>query len=255
LPRSPGYEELLAQSVRARCGASRSARSWPSTTPRAHRLPRGVMHAPLGRPICRHWPQFCTPAVGPPASTPGHRPCFSATGGASRRPSRLRVRPTYAFAASTRHGSSGSSAPECVTHLSAARAARRMIASTPEAMGPALSPSVDVQTGGVPPSPTLLARLTGLGMTTLTSRRTETYDLSRSTSYNRIGTISRARTRRPFMPMRASKRYIAHGLRVVHPDRRNVPDDRETMGEIVEPGNHVMLGCYRDEQATATSTG
>lgn len=57
------------------------------------------------------------------------------------------------------------------------------------------------------------------------------------------------------MPMRASKRSMAHGLRVVHPDRRNVPDDRETMGEIVEPGNHVMLDCYRDEQATATSTG
>lgn len=27
------------------------------------------------------------------------------------------------------------------------------------------------------------------------------------------------------------------------------------MGEIVAPGNHVMLGCYRDQQATATSTG
>ncbi len=34
------------------------------------------------------------------------------------------------------------------------------------------------------------------------------------------------------MPVRASKRLVAHGLRVVHSDR-NVSGDRETMGEIV----------------------
>jgi len=43
---------------------------------------------------------------------------------------------------------------------------------------------------------------------------------------------ARTRIRRPFMPVRASKRLVAHGLRVVHSDR-NVSGDRETMGEIV----------------------
>src|SRR5262249_58036826 len=50
-------------------------------------------------------------------------------------------------------------------HFSAAPTVLTMIVNAPEATaGPPLAPPVQVQTGGAPPSPTLIARMAGAGL-------------------------------------------------------------------------------------------
>jgi len=45
--------------------------------------------------------------------------------------------------------------------------------------------------------------------------------------------------------------HIATHLRVVDADMNDVPDDGETMGEVVMRGNNVMQGYFEDPEATA----
>ena len=46
---------------------------------------------------------------------------------------------------------------------------------------------------------------------------------------------------------------IANPVRVVDPEGRDVPADASTIGEIALSGNDVMLGYYRDPEATAAA--
>jgi len=49
--------------------------------------------------------------------------------------------------------------------------------------------------------------------------------------------------------------YVVAGtdMRVVDQDMRDVPADARTMGEVVMRGNNVMLGYYREPEATETA--
>ena len=141
---------------------------------------------------------------------------------------------------------------EGVTHFSAAPTVLTMIAAADGAGGPPLTRRVKVQTGGAPPSPTLLARMDRLGIDI-----THLYGLTETfgpiginewqPEWDRLGGDEQAKLR----ARQGVGNVIAEPMRVVDPTGNDVPKDAQTMGEIVVRGNDVMLGYYRDEQATA----
>lgn len=142
-----------------------------------------------------------------------------------------------------------------VTHFSAAPTVLTMIANAPEATtGPALVPPVHVQTGGAPPSPTLIARMNDLGL-----QVTHLYGLTETFGPLAINDWHPEWNARP-LPERAALlarqgvgNVIADPLRVVDHNGRDVPADGATVGELVCRGNDVMVGYYHDDEATSAA--
>ena len=142
-----------------------------------------------------------------------------------------------------------------VTHFSAAPTVLTMIVNAPEATaGPPLDPPVAVQTGGAPPSPTRIARMAGVGL-----QVTHLYGLTETYGPLALNDWQPQWNARPLAEQAALQarqgvgNVIAERLRVVDQAGRDVPADGETIGELACRGNDVMLGYYRDEEATAAA--
>lgn len=140
-----------------------------------------------------------------------------------------------------------------VTHFSAAPTVLTMIAEDPAAQP--LPARVHVDTGGAPPSPALLARLTPLGFdVTHLYGLTETYGPVAvnvwQPEWDALPPEEQARLR----ARQGVGNIIANPLRVVDLNGADVPRDGETIGEIAARGNDVMLGYYNDDAATAAAT-
>ena len=141
---------------------------------------------------------------------------------------------------------------EGVTHFSAAPTVLTMIANAPEAGGPALEHRVAVTTGGAPPTPTLLARMDGLGMdVTHLYGLTETFGPVAVNEWHSEWDELSGEEQSRLRARQGVGNVIAPPLRVIGFDGSDVPADGATEGEIVARGNAVMLGYYRDEEATA----
>ncbi|MET0525339.1 MAG: AMP-binding protein, partial [Nocardioides sp.] len=142
---------------------------------------------------------------------------------------------------------------EGITHFSGAPTLLTMIGEDPAA-GP-LDPRVHVDTGGAPPSPALLARLDPLGLDV-----THLYGLTETfgpiainewqPEWDDLDTDARSRLR----ARQGVGNLLARPLRVLDVDGNDVPADGETIGELAARGNDVMLGYYRDDEATAAVT-
>jgi fatty-acyl-CoA synthase len=140
-----------------------------------------------------------------------------------------------------------------VTHFSGAPTVLTMIAEDPAAQP--LPARVHVDTGGAPPSPALLRRLTPLGFdVTHLYGLTETYG---PVAVNVWQPEWDALPSDEVAKLRARQgvgNIIACPLRVIDAKGADVPCDGSTIGEIAARGNDVMLGYYNDDAATAAAT-
>jgi fatty-acyl-CoA synthase len=142
-----------------------------------------------------------------------------------------------------------------VTHFSAAPTVLTMLVSAREAVaGAPADPPVAVQTGGAPPSPALVARMAAAGLqVTHLYGLTETYGPLAINDWHPEWHALPAEEQAALQARQGVGNVIADRLRVVDRSGRDVPADGTTIGELVCRGNDVMLGYYRDDDATAAA--
>jgi fatty-acyl-CoA synthase len=141
---------------------------------------------------------------------------------------------------------------EGVTHFCAAPTVLGDLASHPDAHAPARP--LKIATGGAPPSPALLSRFDDLGIeVTHLYGLTETFGpvmvCDWKPEWNDLSAERRARLK----ARQGVGNVIAQEPRVIMEDGSDAPADGETVGEIAVRGNDVMLGYYRDPEATAAA--
>ncbi|MGZ6124409.1 MAG: acyl--CoA ligase family protein [Myxococcales bacterium] len=135
-----------------------------------------------------------------------------------------------------------------VTHLCGAPTVLTMMLFHADA---AKGRAVRFGTGGAAPTPAILARAAELGIdVTHLYGLTETYGpavlCEWRSEWNALPIAQQAQLK----ARQGVGNVIAEQVRVVAPDGSDVPADAKTMGEIALRGNDVMLGYYRDEEAT-----
>ena len=139
-----------------------------------------------------------------------------------------------------------------VTHMCAAPTVVTMMLGAASA-APCPEP-VRLFIGGAPPAPTLLQRASQLGIEiTHLYGLTETYGpiavCAWSPQWDELPLAEQARLR----ARQGVSTVVGERLRVVDGRMRDVPRDGITQGEVVMRGNNVMLGYYRDPEATSTA--
>jgi len=141
---------------------------------------------------------------------------------------------------------------EGVSHLSAAPAVLISMANYPGAKGIELKRPLNVITAGAPPAPTVIKNMESLG-----ANVTQVYGLTEvfgphsicewKTEWDSLSIDEKAQIK-----ARQGVPYVtAMHMDVVDPmTMAPVPRDGVTIGEIVMRGNNVMLGYYKDPQAS-----
>ncbi|MBF4478413.1 long-chain-fatty-acid--CoA ligase [Rhodococcus rhodochrous] len=136
-----------------------------------------------------------------------------------------------------------------VTNLCGAPAVCSTIANAEQAHP--LDRPLRITTAGAPPSPTVIAQLEQIGITVVhVYGLTEVYGPYTICEYQDSWDDKPADERAALLSRQGVGMLQAETARVVDEDMNDVPADGETMGEIVLRGNNVMLGYYKDADAT-----
>ncbi|HLN18508.1 MAG TPA: AMP-binding protein [Acidimicrobiales bacterium] len=137
-----------------------------------------------------------------------------------------------------------------ITHFNAAPTVLSSLAWH-AAAEPLSGPPVRVATGGAPPSPALLARLGQLGMDVMhVYGLTETYGPAMLCEWWPEWDELDEERRAVLRARQGVGNVVACSARVLDADGRDVPADGGTQGEIALRGNNVMLGYFKDDEAT-----
>ncbi|HCC40747.1 MAG TPA: acyl-CoA synthetase, partial [Arthrobacter bacterium] len=137
-----------------------------------------------------------------------------------------------------------------VTNLCGAPTVCSIIADAPQAHE--LKAPLRITTAGAPPSPAIITSLESIGISVVhVYGLTEVYGpytiCEYQTEWDDLSTQDRA--------VKISRQGVgmlqAETARIVDLDMNDVPADGATLGEIVLRGNNVMLGYFKDPEATA----
>jgi fatty-acyl-CoA synthase len=142
---------------------------------------------------------------------------------------------------------------ERVTHFNAAPTLLTTLIEHPAAH-PAATP-ITIATGGAPPAPALIERLERLGMdVTHLYGLTETYGPAVICDWRPEWDELPADARAVRKAQQGVANLASRTVRVVDERGADVPSDGVTTGEVVLRGNVVMLGYYKDPEATAAAS-
>ena len=136
-----------------------------------------------------------------------------------------------------------------VTQLCAAPTVLIMMAWHDDAK--ALPHTVNIATGGAPPTPALLSRMAELNINmTHLYGLTETFGPAVLCEWRKDWDAWPAGRQAGIKARQGVGNVISQPIRVVNSDGGDVPRDGATLGEIALRGNNVMLGYYKDDEAT-----
>lgn len=115
-----------------------------------------------------------------------------------------------------------------------------------------LEQEITVCIAGAPPSPTLLGQMRGIGLRPLhLYGLTETMGPYTVCAWHEDWSELDTETLAQLLARQGQNNVISDRIRVVDSEMQDVPHDGTTMGEVVMRGNNVMLGYFRNPEATA----